>query len=84
MTTVLFCEVLLAWSILRNFGQLTPNVLFVAAAFVGSLFFFVPLSLRRTPTTTEQIARSNRWTCLWVLVYLGALFWLGKGDDFSL
>ena len=84
MSPLLFYELMLSGWILSHFGQTSANVWFIAAALVGALLFFVPVGLRRTPTTPDQIARFNRWTCLWLLVCLGALVWFGGVGDFAL
>ena len=47
----------------------------LVVALVGALVFLLHVGMRRTPESDEQIARFNRSTCLWLLVYLVALFW---------
>jgi len=84
MSALLFYELWPSGWILSRFGQFSLNVWSVAAALVGSILFFVPVGLRRMPTGTERIARFNRWTCLWLLVYLGVLFWFQEAGDFAL
>jgi hypothetical protein len=84
MSTLLFYELMLSSWLLGNFGGASANVWSIAAAVAGSILFVVPVVLRRTPTAPEQIARFNLWTCLWLLVCLGALFWFRDPLDFAL
>ena len=84
MSTLFFYELMLSGWIISRFGQTSPNVWFIGAAVIGSLLFVVPVGLRRAPSTAEQIARFNRWTYLWLLVCLMALFWFGDPLDYAL
>jgi len=84
MSALLFYEFWFSGWILSLFGQFSATVWFIAVALLGSLLFFAPVGLRRMPTTSERIGRFNLWTCLWLLVYLGALFWFGEPLDFAL
>jgi hypothetical protein len=81
MSALLFVNWLLAGGVVHVLGQAGESFFFVTVAFTSALLFGAPIALRRVPSTAEQAILFNQSTCLWMLVYVVALFWFG---DFAL
>ena len=81
-SAVLFLAVLVAGAFIGP--PLSPVLAGVIIAFVCALIFVASCVWRRTPRSADQVARYNRSTCIWLVVYLSALFWFRGAGEFSL
>jgi hypothetical protein len=81
MSLLLFGVFLLSTGIVSFLGHITNAVFLAVTALVGALLFVGPVACCRIPKTPEQAVRFSLSTCLWLLVYLVALFRFG---DFAI